>query len=206
MCRGLDAKLIEAAVVTEPASNSLLSELRTALSTALTAPDLQQSQSNASKAFVMAAQQLLGDMPTSTTRCGRLAFVVVGGSTLAHRVPRLPQQPDHTTTKSHMRTATGSETTGTTTGTAAGTTASGTPWPRETSDEKRRVRLELRLRELKEELLQLAPLHTSRHLLLLPLPSPTHRRSWRPLLLSASGFVKRRWSPRSDTTGRSTSM
>jgi hypothetical protein len=128
MCRGLDAKLIEAAIVTEPASNSLLSELRTALSTALTAPDLQQSQSNASKAFVMAAQQLLGDMPTSTTRCGRLAFVVVGWSTLAHRVPPLPQQLDHTSTKSHMRTATGP---------AAGTTASGTPWPRETSDEKR---------------------------------------------------------------------
>ena len=62
MCKGLDAKLVAAAVVTQPVSDSLLSELRTALSTALTAPDLQQSQSHASKAFVMAAQQLLGDI------------------------------------------------------------------------------------------------------------------------------------------------
>ena len=61
MCNGLDAKLVEAAIVNTPGADSLLPELRTALSAALAAPDLQQPQSAASKAFVVAAQQLLGD-------------------------------------------------------------------------------------------------------------------------------------------------
>ena len=93
MCKGLDAKLLDAAIVAEPASNSLLSELRTALSTALTAPDLQQSPSNASKAFVMAAQQLRGDIDDAlqaiSIRCGRMVNAGPSGAQTASHVDQV---------------------------------------------------------------------------------------------------------------------